>query len=377
MKNSRIKKYLRITVISAFFLFCASALSGCGHYSRRETAEWFQQNVVDEGIFVSKEYTEREGDDGYTDRIWSAHLKELPEVEFELISNKSLSLFPYYDIETTYYLEIGRYYLDNCLESDPSALSGLEVSTDEYWHQVIISGIYDTLTELDTFCRKMEAIENYMSQQDYPCKITYRLAYREPVTYCADSADDMFSGHDTYISVDGSGSSPDSPGPEVLGNTLRNKARNAFAGYAAAYRLETDQFTEEQLDNAVSEYSDRRFTITRPDGMEICYPELLLARYDSMSFGCLYEVLVREGVYEVSGTPEEFTFTASDGSSCSFSYSYKMSEDSSGKSSDIGGCTGAYYYLSDGDKVILSDAPLIDSEQFSELTGLSFKSIDS
>ncbi len=111
MKNSRIKKYLRITVISAFFLFCASALSGCGHYSRRETAEWFQQNVVDEGIFVSKEYTEREGDDGYTDRIWSAHLKELPEVEFELISNKSLSLFPYYDIETTYYLEIGRYYL--------------------------------------------------------------------------------------------------------------------------------------------------------------------------------------------------------------------------------------------------------------------------
>ena len=100
MKNSRIKKYLRITVISAFFLFCASALSGCGHYSRRETAEWFQQNVVDEGIFVSKEYTEREGDDGYTDRIWSAHLKELPEVEFELISNKSLSLFPYYDIET-------------------------------------------------------------------------------------------------------------------------------------------------------------------------------------------------------------------------------------------------------------------------------------
>ena len=233
MKNSRIKKYLRITVISAFFLFCASALSGCGHYSRRETAEWFQQNVVDEGIFVSKEYTEREGDDGYTDRVWSAHLKELPEVEFELISNKSLSLFPYYDIETTYYLEIGRYYLDNCLESDPSALSGLEVSTDEYWHQVIISGIYDTLTELDTFCRKMEAIENYMSQQDYPCKITYRLAYREPVTYCADSADDMFSGHDTYISVDGSGSSPDSPGPEVLGNTLRNKARNAFAGYAA------------------------------------------------------------------------------------------------------------------------------------------------
>ena len=63
-----------------------------------------------------------------------------------LSTRDTLSLIHIY-IETTYYLEIGRYYLDNYLESDPSALSGLEVSTDEYWHQVIISGIYDTVVE--------------------------------------------------------------------------------------------------------------------------------------------------------------------------------------------------------------------------------------
>lgn len=375
MDHNILKKNLRIAAVLSFFLFCAFAFSGCGHYSRREAAEWFQKNVVDEGILVSKEYTDREDSSGDTERVWTAHLKDLPEVEFELISRRTVSLFVTYDMETTYHLEMGRFYLEKYKDSSPSALSGLETGTDVSEQRLTISGIYDTMPEIDTICRKMGSLEDYITAQKYPCQVTYALAYREPLTF--DAAEEPFTMRYTCVSEDGDGSDPDSLNAGTLADTLRDRAQKAFAGYAAAYRLETDQFTEEQLDNAVSEYSDRRFTITRPDGMEICYPELLLARYGSMSFGCLYEVLVREGVYEVSGTPEEFTFTASDGSSCSFSYSYKMSEDSSGKSSDIGGCTDAYYYLSDGDKVILSDAPLIDSEQFSELTGLSFKSIDS
>lgn len=375
MDHNILKKNLRIAAVLSFFLFCAFAFSGCGHYSRQEAAEWFQKNVVDEGILVSKEYTDREDSSGDTERVWTAHLKDLPEVEFELISRRTVSLFVTYDMETTYHLEMGRFYLEKYKDSSPSALSGLETGTDVSEQRLTISGIYDTMPEIDTICRKMGSLEDYITAQKYPCQVTYALAYREPLTF--DAAEEPFTMRYTCVSEDGDGSDPDSLNAGTLADTLRDRAQKAFAGYAAAYRLETDQFTEEQLDNAVSEYSDRRFTITRPDGMEICYPELLLARYGSMSFGCLYEVLVREGVYEVSGTSEEFTFTASDGSSCSFSYSYKMSEDSSGKSSDIGGCTDAYYYLSDGDKVILSDAPLIDSEQFSELTGLSFKSIDS
>ena len=375
MEHNILKKSLRIAAVLPFFLFCVFAFSGCGHYSNREAAEWFQENVVDEGILVSKEYTDREGSSGDAERVWTAHLKDLPEVEFELISRRTVSLFVTYDMETTYHLEMGRFYLEKYKDSSPSALSGLETGTDVSEQRLTISGIYDTMPEIDTICRKMGSLEDYITAQKYPCQVTYALAYREPLTF--DAAEEPFTMRYTCVSEDGDGSAPDSLNAGTLADTLRDRAQKAFAGYAAAYRLETDQFTEEQLDNAVSEYSDRRFTITRPDGMEICYPELLLARYGSMSFGCLYEVLVREGVYEVSGTSEEFTFTASDGSSCSFSYSYKMSEDSSGKSSDIGGCTDAYYYLSDGDKVILSDAPLIDSEQFSELTGLSFKSIDS
>lgn len=373
MDHNILKKSLRIAAVLSFFLFCAFAFSGCGHYSNREAAEWFQKNVVDEGIMVSKEYTDRENSSGDAERVWTAHLKDLPEVEFELISRRTVSLFVTYDMETTYHLEMGRFYLENYKDSSPSALSGLETGTDISEEHLTVSGIYDTVSEIDTICREMGNLEDYIAAQEYPCQVTYALAYREPLTFNA--AKEPFTMRYTCVSEDG-GAVPDSLNAGTLADTLRNRARNAFAGYAAAYRLETDQFTEDQLDAAAGQYGSLRFSITRPDGTELCYPELILAYYDSMSFGCLYEVLVREGTFQVSGTPEEFTFTAANGSVCSFSYSYRVPGNSSDETSGGIPRLGSFYYLSGETKVILTDAPLIDSERFSALTGLTFDTLD-
>lgn len=373
MDHNILKKSLRIAAVLSFFLFCAFAFSGCGHYSNREAAEWFQENVVDEGIMVSKEYTDRENSSGDSERVWTAHLKDLPEVEFELISHRTVSLFVTYDMETTYHLEMGRFYLENYKDSNPSALSGLETGTDVSEEHLTVRGIYDTVSEIDTICREMGNLEDYIAAQEYPCQVAYALAYREPLTF--DAAKEPFTMRYTCVSEDG-GAVPDSLNAGTLADTLRNRARNAFAGYAAAYRLETDQFTEDQLDAAAGQYGSLRFSITRPDGTELCYPELILAYYDSMSFGCLYEVLVREGTFQVSGTPEEFTFTAANGSVCSFSYSYRVPVNSSGETSGGLPQLGSFYYLSGETKVILTDAPLIDSERFSALTGLTFDALD-
>lgn len=373
MDHNILKKSLRIAAVLSFFLFCAFAFSGCGHYSNREAAEWFQENVVDEGIMVSKEYTDRENSSGDSERVWTAHLKDLPEVEFELISRRTVSLFVTYDMETTYHLEMGRFYLENYKDSSPSALSGLETGTDISEEHLTVRGIYDTVSEIDTICREMGNLEDYIAAQEYPCQVTYALAYREPLTF--DAAEEPFTMRYTCVSEDG-GAVPDSLNAGTLADTLRNRARNAFAGYAAAYRLETDQFTEDQLDAAAGQYGSLRFSITRPDGTELCYPELILAYYDSMSFGCLYEVLVREGTFQVSGTPEEFTFTAANGSVCSFSYSYRVPVNSSDETSGGMPRLGSFYYLSGETKVLLTDAPLIDSERFSALTGLTFDALD-
>lgn len=374
MDHNILKKSLRIAAVLSFFLFCAFAFSGCGHYSNREAAEWFQENVVDEGIMVSKEYTDRENSSGDAERVWTAHLKDLPEVEFELISHRTVSLFVTYDMETTYHLEMGRFYLENYKDSSPSALSGLETGTDVSEEHLTVSGIYDTASEIDTICREMGNLEDYIAAQEYPCQITYALAYREPLTF--DAAEEPFTMRYTCVSEDGGGSVPDSLNAGTLADTLRDRARKAFAGYAAAYRLETDQFTEDQLDAAAGQYGSLRFSITRPDGTELCYPELILAYYDSMSFGCLYEVLVREGTFQVSGTPEEFTFTSANGSVCSFSYSYRVPGNSSDETSGGMPRLGSFYYLSGETKVILTDSPLIDSERFSALTGLTFDTLD-
>ena len=47
-------------------------------------------------------------EEGYTDRVWSAHLKDKPEIEFELISHPTYNLFMDYTMETTYHLEMGK-----------------------------------------------------------------------------------------------------------------------------------------------------------------------------------------------------------------------------------------------------------------------------
>ena len=276
MDHNILKKSLRIAAVLSFFLFCAFAFSGCGHYSNREAAEWFQENVVDEGIMVSKEYTDRENSSGDAERVWTAHLKDLPEVEFELISHRTVSLFVTYDMETTYHLEMGRFYLENYKDSSPSALSGLETGTDVSEEHLTVSGIYDTVPEIDTICREMGNLEDYIAAQEYPCQVAYALAYREPLTFNA--AKEPFTMRYTCVSEDG-GAGPDSLNAGTLADTLRNRARNAFAGYAAAYRLETDQFTEDQLDAAAGQYGSLRFSITRPDGTELCYPELILASW--------------------------------------------------------------------------------------------------
>ena len=374
------KKYFKVLCLLSVFLFCALSLSGCGHYKRSEAAAWFKENIADETIAVSKDYTERENEYGYTDHVWNAYLKDLPEVKFELISHAGYSLFPTYDMETTYHLEMGKYYLEHYLDENPGALNYLEISENGYSDVMYISGVYDTKDEIADFCRQLEHLDNYILDQKYPCRFLYGLAYREPLTYPDGNTSGTLLRNDTYVSEAGGtalendseqdgNSSFESPS-----ESLRRSAEESFAHYAAVYRLNLDLFTEEQLKDAVNADSDYRFTITRPDGTQLCYPELLLRHSDEMSFGTLYEVLLREGNYQLTGSPEAFTFTSADGSIYSFSYSYYRTW-GIGADSSQAGSSGSFYCLSDNTEVYLSGQPLIDTELFAELTGLTFAPI--
>ena len=391
-KSHRKQSLLSLLCLS---LFCALFLSGCGHYKRGEAAEWFQEEIADETLAVSEDYTERENEEGYTDRVWSAHLKKMPDVEFELVSHAYYSLFMSYQMETDYHLRMGRYYLDRYLEEHPDALEGFEIEADAGAEELTFCAVYDSPSEISGLCRDIQRLDDYLAMQDYPCCVNYQLSFRESLTLPKANLEQGLCLPRTRVLEEGgnrnteaalaaarkqdpSDSSVEGPLTLSVSEALQKRAESAFAEYAAVYRVDMDLCTEEELADAVRENSPFRFTITRPDGSHICYPELLLAYTDSMSFGCLYEVLVREGAFDVSGTPEAFTFTAADGTDYSFSYSYRTAVSQPSRE-DGEGCEADFFYClsgEDGEKILLDQEPIIDEESFRLLTGCGFEPID-
>ena len=362
-------KYLKILFLLILSVLSVLLLSGCSHhhYSRRDAIKWFQETYVDEKLVVSRDYTERKNSSGYTDKVWKAHLKELPEVEFELISHKYYSLFTQYDLKTSYELEMASYYLEQYQKLQ-------DVETESLYNEKLaINGIYHTVQEMENLCKELGDFDDYVREQKYPCSIRYGVAYAEPLTFVSKEEDPSVMDHETYVYEDGdSRRDPEEDGEleEVLGKM----AEKYFAAYTITYRIEMEQFTEEELERAADWRANYRFTVIRPDEMEICYPELVLCDTGGMSFGCLYEVLKREEI-PVTGTPEEFTFTNTDSEVCSFSYAYKepllvTDYGEKKKLSDI------FYYLSNGNQVVLSQTPDITMEQFHSLTGLEFEEMN-
>lgn len=363
------KQQFRI-VYSFFILFSILLiLCGCGkHYSRSDAAKWFRQQVLDKKIVVSKNHLDQENRDGYTDRIWMAYLADLPEVEFKLISHQYYSLFPASSMETTYHLEMGKYYLSNYQEQYPYGLE--DVQCQELSDLLSVGKLYDNAAEIETVCLQLEHLNDYISQQEYPCRIRFGIAFQEPQTFVAAPDTDSLSSHTSYVSVY---NDDENLTENDLTAVLEQKAIDALAEYAAVYRLAEEQVEEEQMERAVIRNSEKRFSITRSDGLLLCYPDLILADISAMSFGCLYEVLLREGTYQLTGTPENFSFITADGLTCSFSYSYREAS----KTVSDNAKEEFFYYVVNDEKIILSGRPLIDNEHFLSLTGSSFKPLRS
>ena len=188
-------KYLKIQFLLILSVLSVLLLSGCSHhhYSRRDAIKWFQETYVDEKLVVSRDYTERKNSSGYTDKVWKAHLKELPEVEFELISHKYYSLFTQYDLKTSYELEMASYYLEQYQKLQ-------DVETESLYNEKLaINGIYHTVQEMENLCKELGDFDDYVREQKYPCSIRYGVAYAEPLTFVSKEEDPSVMDHETYV----------------------------------------------------------------------------------------------------------------------------------------------------------------------------------
>ena len=344
-------------IIIVLLLLIIPTLSSCSsHKSENEAVAWFYENIVDEPVVIESNYYEVENDSGYTDRVWPAHLKNYPDVKFELISHASYSLFPTYTMQTTFYYHLANYYLDLYRQEDPDFLKDCILEESAYSARVlVINGIYDSLDSLHNLSQEMAQFNNYIKEQELPCRLEFGLAYLEPLTFMGDN----FHFRDTYYRIF---NDDEDFLEDDISTYLELWAKRKWATYAAAYRLDLELFDEDELSYAVVHSDNYRFTISRENGYDIVYPELLSFNGDYLSFGTLYEVLLREGQYNLSGNPQNYQFTAIDGSYYEINYEYVENRQ--------------FYILQNGEKMVVGSTPFIYQDLFNRMTGLSFKGIN-
>ncbi len=344
----KIKKALCIVLA---FMLILSVFSGCrlSHYEEDEIAQWAKENF-DEPVKISSDYFTRPSSEGdYTDRVWTAHLKSNPDLEFEIISHEYWGMESIaHSIETTYHYVYGKHYFD--LYSNKNSTDFVpsydEVVTSSYR----LEAKFDDRNDLSNIIDQAEDIGKYMEEKGIEESVRFFIEYNDPLITAKVSNVSEYA--DCSSSLD----------------DVEETLLNDFRLYAADYRLALDQFTEDEIIEAVSN-SKYGFAVIRTDGSEIVYPDLAESRFGyGISFGCLYEILAREGFYPY-GTPENFTFMGIDGSYYEFSYDFN--------DYDFGGNTG-YYYFKDGVKIPMSYYFYnhFRTDFLKKISGLSFDDID-
>ena len=48
--------------------------------------------------------------------------------------------------------------------------------------ELTVCAVYDNPSEIQSLCYDIQRLDDYMASQEHPCRITYALSYREPLT---------------------------------------------------------------------------------------------------------------------------------------------------------------------------------------------------
>jgi len=346
-----VKKIVRAWCIVFTIVMMIVPLSGCRfeHYSRDEVVEW-AKTAISRDVVVSEEYfTRTSSDEIYLDNVWTAYIKDMPEITFEIISHKYYAMeSASYSIESTYWYEYGKYYFEQYKAEHDTNLVPLDTGINVNSFRLL--ALFGDRQELSDMVQEAFAVEKYMQSMGSADYVDFRFEYDDILAQVDDS--DVFEFCDGFEQL------------ESIEETLLTE----LAFYTADYRLELDMFTPEEREQAI-DYFDRRFVITRADGSEVSYSDLTLSRYGyGMSFGTLYEVLLRED-FSPSGTPESFSVVGVDGSFYQFSYSFNDMPYENGKN--------GYYYIKDGEEIAMQYYFYnhFRSGLFEEISGMKFSEI--
>lgn len=315
---------------------CALLLPGCVTEYDRDDIAREAANILGGGqVLVSRTYEEYEGEDGYTDRVWTVIVPE-SGLTFSIVDDR------YWGMES----------VTNTLRNDyvASALAlveddlpefehlHVELDTDEALSVARVVGSFSDTDELAACREELVLLASSLADLGYEgLPARYVLEYDHPLRDVTSLPDDDGDSRGGIDDID--------PYEEML---ERFVACAVDLRYEDALAALPDGLVEEVVSASskrvgVYEGEQTDPSLYEPELIRY-YDDLIASRSSySISFGTLYEVLVREGL-SPEGSLWHYRFVGADGSVYEISYDfcdhpYVTDE----------GIEPGYYYLRDGE----------------------------
>ena len=354
------KKYWIVTVLALLLALC---LAGCEEpLEVDEVRQQFEQEHPGVAFTLGQDCEETE-QNGESLRVWTARRDEEPQLEFHIYSVGTEGLFgPAYHQEDDYSSTVGAYWLEQ-YPGDKEGLFQLEQGQDGRALHMQVGVYYQDRAGIAPACQRLKAFSDYLMEKDPAAGQWLAVASEEEITLPWQPIEekDTFA-HCRWL--------PGDADPLDFAQ-LEEKALTRYAMAAGLHRLGMDQFTPEEIQQALTgEEGGRPFTVVTPAGEVLYWQDLAERHYGGLCFGTMYEVLNRLQWPGLTGNAYSFSFPGADGSVYEFSYAFNDAEYTQ---NDWGVNTG-FYYLKDGQQLLL-EAPFYNymfPADFAKLTGLQF-----
>lgn len=335
-------KTLKIILsVSSLFLF------GCTTKYERSDIEEYVKGIGLTNFKVSKNRTEMEGEDGYTDYLWEVIDKD-SGITFHVLDDyyyggEALTNFLWDDYDASIFLNYIDGYENNILTIHSSTSEG----TSSAW----IECTYHNLKELEECYNALIDIQAYYVDLGYSELMTsYYVEYDHSLRYAIEINEEDSGDSHGYLSY--------------FTNEELDHLKENYLLCIIDYRFPEAlaEFSEDEIKEFIATNDELVHVSIEHQGVSTTYDDLSASKwFYGISYGTFYEILLREG-YPVEGTYDHYTFVGTDGHTYEISYSFN----------DLDGENSGYYILMDGEKKELFTTinPHLTKTEIKEMTSI-------
>ncbi len=317
------------------------ALSGCftEEYDRADIIKYVTKNCDIKKFTVSRDYEEVEGDDGYTDKVWTVTVKGDDKLEFVVHDDFHWGMEALVNSLSDDYKYVVLAYLYE--EYDECELLELYEEENISTYAELV-GTYDSLDELEELFEETAEFAKYIDECGYD--IEFRVNFKMENPLRDNTVRDLTDGdYSTWIEA----------GDNYDYEEAYEAAVDKYLLTSIIYRFEDklSEFTDKEIKEAVEECAYRvAVSSDGTEGGEFEYYEDLCGRMytSAVTFGTLYEILVREGV-EVTGDSWHYSFVGA--GDVLYEISYDFCDYTYYGEVEEGDEQIGYYYMRNGEKV--------------------------